>query len=251
MLSAFYAFSSTRGNTSLTLTDRPGVSGRPFTATIPDGTYSISQLVDTLTVSLRYASSVSGYGFPYQVLYNCITGKLSIDSSGNPFTLNCAPSSVNAPKYSEWGLGWNLGFGGAPVTVDGSSGRVSASHSPRLVDDYIILRMSDNDMMNTVDHTDLEDTKIVQDPTGQVSHYFGKLLLNHFGCYAQTFLEAPKIFHPILGRLDRLSFEWTDRHGNTLSGPDAASCDWNMTVRIVEVKDKAKDTSTLVLNRKS
>ena len=111
--------------------------------------------------------------------------------------------------------------------------------------------MNDHEMMNTVDHTDLEDTKVVQDPTGQVSHYFGKLLLNNFGCYAQTFLEAPKVFHPILGRLDRLSFEWTDRHGNVLSGPDAASCDWNMTVRIVEIKDKAKDTSTLVTTWKS
>jgi hypothetical protein len=249
MLSAFYAFTAARGNTTLTLTDARCIEGcvyRTYSASIPDGTYSIQQLVDTLTCSLRGASQASGYGFPYQVLYNCTTGRITIDSSGNPFTLDCSGSG-----YSEWGLGWKLGFGGAPVTVSSVNGRVTATQFPRLFDDYIFLRMNDNEMMNTVDHTDLEDTKVVQDPTGQVSHYFGKLLLNSFGCYAQTFIEAPKHFHPILGRLDRLSFEWTDRHGNILNGPDAASCDWHMTVRIIEVKDKAKDTSTLVTTRNS
>ena len=240
MLSAIYAFSATRRNTTLQITDK-GMQDRSFTATIPDGTYSIQQLVDTLTCALRSSSAAAGFSFPYKVLYNCTTGRISIDSSDNPFVLNCSGTG-----YSEWGLGWNLGFGGAPTSVSSVGGRVTATHFPRLFDDYIFLRMNDTEMMNTVDHTDLEDTKVVQDPTGQVSHYFGKLLLNNFGCYAQTFLEAPKVFHPILGRLDRLSFEWTDRHGNVLAGPDAASCDWNMTVRIVEIKDKAKDTSTLV-----
>lgn len=240
MLSALYAFSAARGNTTMSLTDASANSHKTYSATIPDGTYSIQQLVDTLTCSLRIASDTSGHRFPYQVMYNCTTGRISIDSSGNPFSLNFSGST-----YSEWGLGWKLGFGGAPIPIAGV-GRVTATCFPRLFDDYIYLRMNDNEMMNTVDHTDLEDTKVVQDPTGQVSHYFGKLLLNTFGCYAQTFIEAPKIFHPILGRLDRLSFEWTDRHGNILNGPDAASCDWHMTVRIIEVKDKAKDTSTLV-----
>jgi hypothetical protein len=253
MLSALYAFTEARGNTTLTITDA-SCSGiceyRTYSATIPDGTYSIQQLVDTLTCSLRYASDASGFRFPYQVVYNCTTGRISIDSSGNPFTLDCIPDTPSTSVvYSEWGLGWKLGFGGAPATISSIQGRVTATHMPRLFDDYIFLRMNDNEMMNTVDHTDLENTKVVQDPTGQVSHYFGKLLLNNFGCYAQTFIEAPKHFHPILGRLDRLSFEWTDRHGVVLNGPDAASCDWHMTVRIIEVKDKAKDTSTLVTTR--
>lgn len=247
MLSALYAFSAARGNTTLYLTDarlNESWSYASYSATIPDGTYSIQQLVDSLTCSLRTASRESGYTFPYQVLYNCTTGRIIIDSSGNPFTLD-----FSGAGYSEWGLGWKLGFGGAPTRIDGAGGRVVATHFPRLFDDYIYLRLNESEMMNTVDHTDLEDTKVVQDPTGQVSHYFGKLLLNSFGYYAQTFLEAPKHFHPILGRLDRLSFEWTDRHGNVLNGPDAASCDWHMTVRIIEVKEKAKDTSTLVSSR--
>jgi len=100
--------------------------------------------------------------------------------------------------------------------------------------------------MNSVDHTDLEDTAVSQDPTGQVSHYFAKLLLNDFGCYAQTMIESPKIFAPVLGRLDRLSFTWVDRSGNPLVGPDATSCDWHMTLRIVEIQDRASAASTLV-----
>jgi hypothetical protein len=100
--------------------------------------------------------------------------------------------------------------------------------------------------MNSVDHTDVENTAVSQDPTGQISHYFAKLLLNDFGCYAQTMIEAPKIFAPVLGRLDRLSFSWVDRYGKPLAGPDATSCDWHMTLRVTELQDWAAAGSTLV-----
>ena len=112
--------------------------------------------------------------------------------------------------------------------------------------DYIYLRLNEPEFMNTVDHTDLEDTAVSQDPTGQIAHYFGKLLLNDFGCYAQTFIESPKVFAPVLGRLDRLSFTWVDRYGNPFVGPDALSCDWNMALRVVEIQDRADASSTLI-----
>ena len=78
-----------------------------------------------------------------------------------------------------------------------------------------------------------------------MAHYFGKLLLNNFGCWAQTFVEAPKTFKPVLGRLERLNFTWTDRHGLVLDGPDAASCDWHMALRITEIVEVPTADSSL------
>jgi hypothetical protein len=82
--------------------------------------------------------------------------------------------------------------------------------------------MNDSERMNEVVTLD------------QVDHYFGKLLLNDFGAYAQSFVEAPKIYELPVGRLERLQFAWTDRHGSPLVGADAATCDWHMTLRITE-----------------
>jgi hypothetical protein len=82
-----------------------------------------------------------------------------------------------------------------------------------------------------------------------VGHYFGKLLLNNFGCWSQTFIEAPKRFRPVLGRLERLNLDWVDRHGQPLGGTDAASCDWHMTVRITEIVEGPSATSSLAMSR--
>ncbi len=243
MLSGFYTFSSRYGNTYLPIVDS---SGSQFTVVLPDGTYTIQQLVDVLTSSIN---SVAENGFSYQVSYDCTKGRMSIDSSGNPFELRFFSDLTNntdlQASYSEWGLGWNLGFGGAPVDLEAATTQ-TATCFPRLFQDYIYLRLNDTDSMNTIDHTDVENAMISQDPTGQTDHYFGKLLLNNFGCYAQTFIESPKLFQPVLGRLDRLSFQWVDRRGNPLVGPDAMSCDWSMTVRVIEIKDAPTDASTLI-----
>ena len=240
MLSGFYAFSATKGNVSLPIYDMSGALIAPIdpsAATVPDGTYSIQQLVDSVNLP-------SGF----EMNYNCTTGRISI-CGDEPFQLVPPPAPLPA---TDWGLGWNLGFGGPATTIqsiptDCSGGNsVFATYFPRLTTDYIYLRLNDTEFMNSVDHTDLENTAVTLDPTGQVSHYFAKLLLNDFGCYAQTMIESPKIFAPVLGRLDRLSFTWVDRQGRPLAGPDAASCDWHMTLRITEIQDRASAGSTLV-----
>jgi hypothetical protein len=240
MLSGFYTLSASRQNTQLFYTTSDGT----FSVTIPDGVYSIQQLIDALTAAF------AAVGALIVVEYSCTTGRVSFTYTGTdpgfglPFqsTLPVAKQGL----YSEWGLGWNLGFGGQPVDLTGSNTYV-ADHIPRLFTDYVFLRMNDTEYMNTVDHTALEDTAVAQDSTGQVGHYFGKLLLNSFGCYAQTFIESPKRFQPVLGRLERLNFDWVDRHGNVLAGPDAASCDWHMTLRIVELVEGPTPTASLAL----
>ena len=239
MLSGFYTFSERFNNTTLTVYDMSGV---PLSAEVPallDGNYTIQQLID----SIRLPSG-------FTLTYSCVTGRITI-TGPQAFQLNVGALPT---ATSNWGLGWNLGFGGPAELlvasyVDGSmpdAWILTASCFPRLTTDYIYLRLNEPEFMNSVDHTDVEDTAVSQDPTGQVSHYFGKLLLNNFGCYAQTFIESPKLFAPVLGRLDRLSFTWVDRQGNPLAGPDATSCDWHMALRIIEIQDRAAPGSTLV-----
>ena len=240
MLSGFYALTAAKGNTSLYIRDISGT----YTVTLNDGTYTIQQLIDSIVLPPGYSMS-----------YNYTTGRITI-CAPLPFEIlpPTAPALPAKLPSSDWGLAWNLGFGGPAATVVTTvadcSGSIcycaTATCFPRLTTDYIYLRLNDTEFMNSVDHTDVEDTEVSQDPTGQVSHYFAKLLLNDFGCYAQTMIESPKIFAPVLGRLDRLSFTWVDRAGNPLVGPDATSCDWHMTLRIVEIQDRASAASTLV-----
>lgn len=242
MLNGLYAFSVTRENTTMTIS---GPSG-PFDITIPDGSYSMQQLVNALDTAIK---AVSPSDF-YNVGYDCIKGRITIDASGGfPFSL-LFKSSLPLSKqtlYSGWGLGWHLGFGGQPEDLTDASGYI-ASYMPRLFDDYIYLRLNPSETMNTVDHTSLENLAVTQKSRGRVDYYFGKLLLNNFGCYSQTFVESPKEFRPVLGRLDRMQFEWVDRFGVPLTGPDAGSCDWHMVLRITEIKEGPNATSSLTMS---
>ena len=236
-LCGLYAISRSRNNNTLWISDVSGIHA----IVVPDGTYQLCGLMNTVAAAANASSSLT-----YTVSFSPTTGRIQISATGQ-FSLlfySKAYPLYNQTAYSEWGLGWVLGWGGQPVDLSGATS-YTADHFPRIVDDYIYLQLNDTERMNDVDHTDIEDAAMAQDSTGQVSHYFGKLLLNTFGSYAQTFIESPKLFTPVLGRLDRLNFTWTDRHGNPLTGPDAASCDWHMALRITEIVEVPTVNSTL------
>jgi hypothetical protein len=233
-----YTISAARGNNYILL-------NVGTVATIPDGTYLLSQLLIAIQKALTDAGVVD-----CKVTFNPVTGRMTILSSAN-FNLlfkSGIRSVYNQTAYSEWGLGWNLGWGGQPTDLTGSSSYTS-DHFPRLMEDYIYLLMNETEHMNAIDHTDVEKTGRTQDSTGQVSHYFGKLLLNYFGCWAQTFVESPKTFKPVLGRLDRLDFTWANRHGIALTGADVASCDWHMSLRITEIVEVPTADSSITQSR--
>jgi hypothetical protein len=233
-----YPFSAARGNTTLYI----GATA----VTIPDGNYTIAQLVAALNTALStpVATGVTA-------AFNANTGKITL-SSGAPFALNFQTGLLptQASANSGWGLGWNLGFGGPAANSTGSAS-YTASCVPRIYDEYIYLQLNVPEHMNMVDHTSPENAAISQESTGQTAHYFGKLLLNNFGCWCQTFVEMPKIFRPVLGRLDRLTITWVDRYGQPFPAPPldsgAASCDWHMTVRIVEIAEGPSATSALMM----
>jgi hypothetical protein len=241
MLSGFYTISKAKGNNTLPVV----IDSSSNVITIPDGTYTIQQLLDALDKE----SDTLGLGLTFK--YDCTTGRVTI-SRASDFTIPFFSSLTLTRQMlpTEWGLGWYLGYGGPAVDLTGDDTYI-ATFFPRLFTDYIYLRMNDMEHMNTIDHTSLENTAASQDSTGQVAHYFGKLLLAPFGCYAQTFVEAPKRFAPVLGRLERLNFEWVDRHGQVLAGPDAASCDWHMTLRITEIHEAPEPTSSLAIGQGS
>ena len=235
LLCGLYALTAAKGNTSLILFDS---SFNRIQVTIPDGTYTTTSLGTTLSTALTKAGS-----FTYKVSFSSSTGRFSIASPGNPFRLPFR--SLYGSATSSWGLGWNLGFGGAPVDLPAAEIQ-TATMFPRLTTDYIYLKLNDTDNMNTVDTTGVENFAVSQQSNGLRSAYFGKLLLNDFGAYAQTFLEAPKVFQAPLSRLDRITFTWVDKNGAAITGPDSLSCDWHMTLRIFEMADGPTTSSTLV-----
>lgn len=236
-LNGLYAISAARGNNRLWY-ELPDSEDGLLYVELPDGTYTGQQLVDALAGLLPAYISVT---------YNCTAGRFQIEYTGgnDGWTLNLPWASTRSGTGpTDWGLGWNLGFGGPPEDMAGEI-KYTASHMPRLFDDYVFLRLNDAEKMNDVDHTSLENTALAQDSTGEVGDYFGKLLLNNFGCWAQTLIEAPKLFRPVLGRLERLNVDWLNRRGEALTGPDAATCDWHMTLRVTEIVEGPAPTASL------
>ncbi len=238
-LCGLYSLTAAKKNTSLTLFDS---SYNKVQVTIPDGTYTTSFLAATLTTALNKAGP-----FTYKVSFNSTTGRFIIASPGNPFRLPFR-TLYGSKLYTDWGLGWSLGFGGAPVDLPAAETQ-TATVFPRLITDYIYLTLNETENMNTVDCTGTENLITSQQSAGLSNAYFGKLLLNDFGSYAQTFMESPKIYKAPLSRLDRIIFNWVDKNGAAITSPDSLSCEWHMTLRIFEMSDGPATSSTLITSR--
>ena len=151
-------------------------------------------------------------------------------------------SSLIAPyltAFDEWGLGWNLGFDKIDTTF---ATQQTATTFIRIIDDYIYLKMNNEVDMNTIDISEKEYLNRSQDTFGQSSRYFAKLLLNTFGNFSQTYIQAPKIFNPVLGKLDKFHFQWVDRFGNVINNND---CEFNITLQVEESVDQLQKSSTL------
>ena len=151
-------------------------------------------------------------------------------------------SALIAPykdAFDLWGLGWNLGFNkiDTPFLT-----QQTASTFIRITDDYIYLRMNEEMDMNTIDTSEKEYINQSQDTFGQSSKYFAKLLLNTFGNYTTTFVQAPKIFNPVLGKLDKLHFQLVDQFGSIINNND---CEFTVTLQVEESIDQLVKSETL------
>jgi hypothetical protein len=143
----------------------------------------------------------------------------------------------------EWGLGWNLGFPSPPADTPFLTTH-TASTFIRILDDSVYLSLSDELSLNGLDVGDQEDLAVSHDATGQTQRYFAKILLNDFGTYATSFVQATRDQSPPLAKLNTLSFTLLDRYGNPISNDD---CEYSLTLSITEVEDKAVDTSMLLM----
>jgi hypothetical protein len=153
----------------------------------------------------------------------------------DPLTFSILWKSALTPNYAAledaWGLGWNLGYDKADTPY--ATVQIAPSFY-KILDDYINLRLSPEYDMNRVDSGSKENLFLSQDTTGSTKAFHAKLLLAPFGSYAQTLISNPVSFSPLLGRMDRLSFQWLDA---TETQIDNSDCEWNMVVQIVEKKE--------------
>lgn len=143
-------------------------------------------------------------------------------------------------SFDQWGLGWNLGF----LKIDTPYSTRQVSHTfIRIIDDFIYLKLNEEFNMNTIDTSDKEYLNKNRDATGQNKAYFGKLLLNTFGSYSQTFIQSSKGIVVPLGKLDKLSFTWYDANNNQIINPD---CEFNIVIDVAESLDWLDPNSVIV-----
>ena len=123
----FYTFMASKGNTTMKIstTDIDGIT-RYLTITIPDGNYTISELITLIQTQFN-----TGYRDPYgiflQISLNANTGKITISHNGlsaypvtltttvptsgaGPITINFQPSGTVCYQNYNCGLGYNLGY---------------------------------------------------------------------------------------------------------------------------------------------
>lgn len=153
-------------------------------------------------------------------------------------------SALKSPYISEfdqWGLGWNLGF--AKVDTPYTTRHV-ANTFIKIVDDFIYLMLDDSLNLNGVDVSNKEDLSLSRDTFGEKQKYYGKLLLNTFGTFAQTFVQSVKAYPTPLGRVDKLTFRLYDMNHQPIDNDD---CEYNIVMEITELVDQIESTSLLTL----
>jgi len=161
----------------------------------------------------------------------------------DPLLFSILFKSALTPQYAlledEWGLGWNLGY----PKLDTPYNTIQRAPSFfKILDDYIFLKLNKEFTMNRMDASAKENLSITHEPQGQTNQYAAKLLLSGFGAYAQTMVQNPITFNPVLTSMDKLTFQWVDTTGTQINNAD---CEWNAVVQINEQVTQATVTSTI------
>jgi hypothetical protein len=161
----------------------------------------------------------------------------------DPLLFSILFQSALTPQYAqlddEWGLGWNLGY----PKLDTPYNTIQRAPSFfKILDDYIFLKLNKEFTMNRMDASAKENLAITHEPQGQTNQYAAKLLLSGFGAYAQTMIQNPITFNPVLTSMDKLTFQWVDTTDTQINNAD---CEWNAVVQINEQVTQATVTSTI------
>ena len=196
-------------------------------------TYS-TQVLLVSTINAATASNVTTF-IKTDLAYIIPPSALSRQRFTDPLRFSIRWKSALLPQYAaleeEWGLGWNLGFTKVNTPYE------TVQRAPsffKIIDDFINLRLNPEYDMNRVDTGQKENLSLTLDTTGSTKAFYGKLLLAPFGSYAQTLVSNPIAFLNPLGKLDKITFQWTDAVGAIINNAD---CEWNCCIQISENLD--------------
>jgi hypothetical protein len=161
----------------------------------------------------------------------------------DPLLFSILFKSALTPQYAlledEWGMGWNLGY----PKLDTPYNTIQRANSfYKILDDYIFLKLNKEFTMNRMDASAKENLAVTHEPRGQTNQFAAKLLLSGFGAYAQTMIQNPITFNPVLTSMDKLTFQWVDATDTQINN---AECEWNAVVQINEQVTQATVTSTI------
>ena len=201
---------------------------------------SNAQLLATITSNVNqkvsaYIQTYLGAILPSYVL----TRERFTDPLLFSFLFKSSLSEVRKDLEYEWGLGWNLGYPKIDTPYDTIQ---RATSFFKILDDYIYLKLNQEFWMNRLDSSAPENLSVTHEPTGQTNQFAAKLLLANFGSYAQTMIQNPVNFNPVLTAIDKLTFQWVDIAGVQINNLD---CEWNAAVQITEQVTQATPMSTI------
>jgi hypothetical protein len=91
-----------------------------------------------------------------------------------------------------------------------------------------------------LDVSNKEDLSQSRNTFGEKQKYYGKLLLNSFGSFSQTFVQSAKVYASSLGKLDKITFGWYDANHVLISNND---CEYNLVMEICEMIDTIDNPS--------
>lgn len=145
--SSFYVFTSSLGNTSLSL----DVNGKTQTITIPDGNYGFSSMSTALQTALNAAFIPETYEFSVSVSPS--TGTFQIECVNLPASTTLGVDTTAAPagKNVEWGLAYFLGFPKGVVTSGATNTGSLVAPRMALLNPYTYLIL-DIPELNGTDH---------------------------------------------------------------------------------------------------
>ena len=195
-----------------------------------------NSIADTLTSMTAILSTAQGQLNEYIVTrYGLVLPSTIINRNRvtDPLPFQFLFSSFTFPpyksQYDNWGLGYNLGFNKVdtfpPVTT------ITSQTFIRIVQDYIYLKINPELNMNMLAVSNKEDLSQTHDPTAEDSKYFLKLILNDFASFCRTGVIQQKTFTPVLGKLDTISFQLTDKFGNQINNTD---CEFDLILEVAE-----------------
>ena len=244
----FYVFSEAKKNTSFMVqtTDKDGIT-RTLTVTIPDGNYSISDLV--VLIQAQFDTGFKNpYGIFLTITINVNNAKITINHNGlsaypvtssttvpsisaNPISFNFQTSQFNTERNFNFGLGYNLGFRKKLYTLTTPTSTspfntytfTSEAVVDTVGDTYLFLQLND---LHTVEHR----------TSSNYMQYLAKIIVREDKTAIiyddGSSLMSNEIIFPSPVDLTVLNIRLVDAYGEVV---DMNGTDFSFTLEITEV----------------